>query len=163
LVAERQGQVVLAKVNLDEAQVLAQRLGIESIPLVVAYRDGRPVREFLGLLPEEQVRAFLEQLLPSGADQLVEQARGLEQSQPGEPPGPVRTGLRAGGEGRLRGGAAETAGSGRARPEAGCWPGPRGDGPGLLRAGRAASAGQRVPEQAEPAAVLKPLHTMHIK
>jgi putative thioredoxin len=84
LVDERRGQVVLAKVNVDETPVLARRFGISSIPLVIAFRDGEPVREFTGLLPEESLRAFLDALVPSETDRLAEQARALEQARPAE-------------------------------------------------------------------------------
>jgi putative thioredoxin len=62
VVQERKGAVVLAKVNVDEAQRLAQYFGVESIPYVLAFRDGQPVLEFRGALPEAQVREFLDQL-----------------------------------------------------------------------------------------------------
>jgi putative thioredoxin len=62
LVEERNGAVALAKVNVDEAQRLAEYFGIESIPYVVAFRDGQPALEFRGALPEAQLRTFLDQL-----------------------------------------------------------------------------------------------------
>jgi putative thioredoxin len=62
LVRERKGAVALAKVNVDEAQRLAQYFGIEAIPAVKAFRDGRLVLEFEGVLPEPQLRQFLDQL-----------------------------------------------------------------------------------------------------
>src|SRR2546422_11652728 len=55
LVDKRGGEVLLAKVNIDDAQDLALQFGVESIPMVVAFRGGRPVLEFVGLLPERQV------------------------------------------------------------------------------------------------------------
>jgi putative thioredoxin len=84
LVAERGGEVVLAKVNLDEAPALAERYGIASIPAVKAFRDGRVYREFTGLLPEPYLRSFLDEIVPTAADRLGEQARGLEASRPAE-------------------------------------------------------------------------------
>jgi len=62
VVQERKGAVVLARVNVDEAQRLAQYFGVESIPYVLAFRDGQPVDGFRGALPEAEVRAFLDQL-----------------------------------------------------------------------------------------------------
>src|SRR5947209_14936473 len=84
LVTERQGEVVLAKVNTDEAQALAARFGIQAIPAVKAFRDGRVVREFEGLLPETYLRAFLDEVSPSAADRLVARAAALEAGQPAE-------------------------------------------------------------------------------
>jgi putative thioredoxin len=82
LAAERQGDFILAKVNTDEAPNLAYQFGIEGIPAVKAFRDGRPVLEFVGLLPEAQVRAFLDRITPSQADRQARQAAGLEASDP---------------------------------------------------------------------------------
>jgi putative thioredoxin len=82
LAAERQGDFILAKVNTDQAQDLAYQYGIEGIPAVKAFRDGRPVLEFVGLLPEAQVRAFIDRICPSQADRQARQAADLEKSDP---------------------------------------------------------------------------------
>lgn len=84
LVNERQGQVTLAKVNVEEARRLAAYFAIQTIPAVKAFRDGRVYREFTGLLPEAQLRAFLDEICPSEADHLVEQACALETTQPAQ-------------------------------------------------------------------------------
>jgi putative thioredoxin len=82
LVAERQGEVLLAKLNVDEAPTLAGRYAVSSIPAVKAFRDGQVWREFVGLLPEDYLRAFLNEVVPSAADRLAAQAAGLEASDP---------------------------------------------------------------------------------
>lgn len=84
LVDERAGAVVLAKVNVDEAQNLAAAFRIEGIPAVKAFRDGRPVLEFEGVLPEEQLRQFLDRLMPSEAEKRLKQAGELETASPTE-------------------------------------------------------------------------------
>jgi putative thioredoxin len=84
LAAERNGDFLLAKVNVDEAPNLAAYFGIEGIPAVKAFRGGRVVLEFVGLLPEPQVRQFIDQISPSETDRLVEQAAGLEATDPAE-------------------------------------------------------------------------------
>jgi putative thioredoxin len=76
-VAGRAGAVVLAKVNIDEAQTVAARYRIDSIPAVIAFKDGQPTREFVGVLPESQVNAFLDLLNPTEADLFVKEATGL--------------------------------------------------------------------------------------
>ncbi len=83
LAEEFAGQVQLAKLNTDENPFVSQQHGIESIPAVFAYQDGQPVSQFLGALPEPQVREFVEALLPSSADKAAEEAEALvEQGQP---------------------------------------------------------------------------------
>jgi putative thioredoxin len=84
LAAEHGGAFVLAKVNVDQAQGVAMQYAVEAIPAVKAFRDGRPVLEFVGALPEAQIRAFLNRVLPSAADRLVEQAADLEAGKPEE-------------------------------------------------------------------------------
>jgi putative thioredoxin len=54
------GAFVLAKLNTDEAPQVSAALQIKSIPLVVLFIGGRPVDQFMGALPESQVRAFLD-------------------------------------------------------------------------------------------------------
>lgn len=60
------GRFVLAKINTDEAPNLSAALRIRSIPLVVLFVGGRPVDQFLGALPEGQIREFLDKHLPEG-------------------------------------------------------------------------------------------------
>jgi putative thioredoxin len=71
LVAGYGGQIELAKLNTDENPNIAAQYRIEGIPAVKAFRDGALVSEFTGALPETQVRAFLQNLLPSEADELA--------------------------------------------------------------------------------------------
>ena len=79
---EMDGAWVLAKVNVDENQALAQRYGVRGIPMVIGFRDGKPADTFTGALPESQVRAWLRKLIPSGADQLATEAAGLASTDP---------------------------------------------------------------------------------
>jgi len=70
-VAEQRGAVRLAKVNVDRAPEVARQFGVQSIPLVLAFKDGAPVAEFVGAQPEPVVRRFVASLLPSEADRLA--------------------------------------------------------------------------------------------
>lgn len=49
---ERAGTIKVGKVNVDEQPELAQRAGVQGIPLVVAYRDGRPAAQAVGAQPK---------------------------------------------------------------------------------------------------------------
>ena len=74
LAAEYGGKFLLAKINSDDNQELATRYGVRGIPSVKAFIDGQQVDEFSGALPEPEVRAFLDRLIPSPADELRQQA-----------------------------------------------------------------------------------------
>jgi putative thioredoxin len=71
--AARAGQVELAKVDVDRNQSLAARFGVQGIPSVKAFRDGRIAAEFTGALPPAEVERFFDALVPSEAEQLVAQ------------------------------------------------------------------------------------------
>ena len=77
-VQARAGKVELAKVDVDANPSLSRTYGIQGIPAVKAFRDGEVVAEFVGAQPPAAVEQFLESLLPSEADGLVE--RGDERS-----------------------------------------------------------------------------------
>jgi putative thioredoxin len=72
LVTERAGKVALAKLDTDANQRLAAAFGIQGIPAVKAFKDGRVVAEFVGAQPPANVQRFLDALVPSQADALVE-------------------------------------------------------------------------------------------
>lgn len=78
------GSWVLAKLNTDENQRLSQAFRIQGIPAVKAFRDGKLVDEFTGALPESQVRAWLNGIIPSEGDALVAVAEQFEASDPEE-------------------------------------------------------------------------------
>ncbi len=60
------GRFILAKINTDENPQVAQALRLRSIPLVTLFVGGRPVDQFMGALPEGQVREFLDHHLGVG-------------------------------------------------------------------------------------------------
>jgi putative thioredoxin len=72
MATEREGQVALAKLDTDANQRLAGAFGIQGIPAVKAFKDGRVVGEFVGAQPPSQVQLFFDELVPSEADGLVE-------------------------------------------------------------------------------------------
>jgi putative thioredoxin len=75
--AERDGDVVLAKVDTDANPGLAMRFETGAIPAVKAFRDGKVVDEFVGAQRPAFVEQFFDSLLPEEADDRVERAREL--------------------------------------------------------------------------------------
>ncbi len=72
-----QGKLLVAKVNTEEQQELAAQFGIRSLPTVKLFKNGQPVDEFMGALPESEVRAFIEKYIPRESDGLLQQAEAL--------------------------------------------------------------------------------------
>ena len=79
LAEEANGAWVLAKIDTDANQALAGAFGVQGIPAVHAIHKGKEVARFVGALPEQQVRAWLEQLGPTPADLALEEARAAEE------------------------------------------------------------------------------------
>ena len=78
LANEFQGAVILAKLDVDRNQRLAQQYKAQSIPAVKAFRHGRVASEFVGAIPEPKIREFLRNLLPNEADRLAAQGAAAE-------------------------------------------------------------------------------------
>jgi putative thioredoxin len=76
------GKFVLVKANTDQTQAVARQFQIQSIPAVYGFRDGKFVDFFVGLLPEDQIEAWLEQLVPTEAQQHVAEASKVAQTDP---------------------------------------------------------------------------------
>ncbi|HEX5145936.1 MAG TPA: thioredoxin domain-containing protein, partial [Conexibacter sp.] len=70
--AAREGKLALAKLDTDRSPSLSRAFGIQGIPAVKAFRDGRVVSEFVGARPRAEVERFFDALLPSEADALVQ-------------------------------------------------------------------------------------------
>src|SRR5215212_9825882 len=69
----RGDDVVLAKLDTDANPGISQAFGIQGIPAVKAFKDGRVVDEFVGAQPPAVVERFFDGLVPSEAERLVEQ------------------------------------------------------------------------------------------
>lgn len=61
-VTAAKGRVKLVKMNIDENPEIPGQMGIQSIPAVIAFVDGRPADGFMGAVPESQVAAFIDKL-----------------------------------------------------------------------------------------------------
>lgn len=77
LAAEGEGSWILAKLNTDENQQLAQQFNVRGIPNVKAFRDGKVVDEFVGAQPRPAVKRFIDTLLPNPLDHQVAAAEEL--------------------------------------------------------------------------------------
>lgn len=58
-VADARPDVKIGKINVDEEQELAQQFNIMSIPTLLVFRDGKKVKESVGLIPKDQVESLL--------------------------------------------------------------------------------------------------------
>jgi putative thioredoxin len=74
---ELQGKLLVAKVNTEEQRELAAQFGVRSLPTVKLFMDGQPLDEFMGALPESDIRAFLGKHIPRESDKLLAQAEEL--------------------------------------------------------------------------------------
>ena len=77
LALESQGAFRLAKVDVDSNPTLAKQYNVYSIPSVKAFRDGRVVAEFMGVIPEPKLREFIRALAPSEMDLALEKGQSM--------------------------------------------------------------------------------------
>ena len=81
VVGEAQGRVKLVKLNIDDHPSIPGQLGIQSIPAVIAFVNGRPMDGFMGAIPESQIRQFIDKIAgPAGADEAAEIEAVLEEA-----------------------------------------------------------------------------------
>ena len=71
---ERGGAFLLAKLDVDANPYTAGQFGVQSIPTVVAFRDGQPIDGFVGAIPEPMVNEFVDRLMPTEAELEAEEA-----------------------------------------------------------------------------------------
>jgi len=69
---EKKDELILAKVNLETAPLTAQKYEIDRIPLVVLFRNGKPVSGFIGARPGEEIRKWLEENLKNDGREKIE-------------------------------------------------------------------------------------------
>ena len=77
------GRVKLVKMNIDEHPAIAGQLGIQSIPAVIAFKNGQPVDGFMGAVPESQIREFIDKLVgkDGGQPQIAEALAAAKQAE----------------------------------------------------------------------------------
>lgn len=76
------GRVKLVKMNIDDHPAVAGQLGIQSIPAVIAFKNGQPVDGFMGAIPESQIREFIAKVAgkDNGAAQVAEALAAAQQA-----------------------------------------------------------------------------------
>jgi putative thioredoxin len=89
------GAVKLVKLNIDEHPQIPGQMGVQSIPAVFAFQDGRPVDGFMGALPESRVKSFIARLL---GDESADIAADMEGAEAALAAGDVNTAAQAFGE-----------------------------------------------------------------
>ncbi|MDZ7292503.1 MAG: thioredoxin [candidate division KSB1 bacterium] len=80
LAKEANGKWWLVKINTDEQPELAQQFQIRSIPAVKLFSEGRMLAEFIGALPETEIRRWLDKHLPSELKNQLEMAKAMLRS-----------------------------------------------------------------------------------
>ena len=82
VVAAAGGRVKLVKMNIDEHPAIAGQLGIQSIPAVIAFKNGQPVDGFMGAIPESQISDFIQKLVgkDGGQPQVAEALAAAKQA-----------------------------------------------------------------------------------
>jgi putative thioredoxin len=70
--SKRSGKLELVKLDVDANPTISRSYGIQGIPAVKAFRNGRVVAEFVGAQPSAAVERFLDSLLPSEAELLAQ-------------------------------------------------------------------------------------------
>ncbi|HHQ13791.1 MAG TPA: thioredoxin [Chromatiales bacterium] len=80
-VREAGGTVKLVKMNIDEHPTIPGQMGVQSIPTVFAFKDGKPVDGFQGAQTESQIRDFINRLGGNSAEAELEQRVGLAKEQ----------------------------------------------------------------------------------
>ena len=72
------GAVRLVKLNIDDHPQIPGQMGVQSIPAVFAFQDGRPVDGFMGALPESRVNAFIARLIGDTAGDVAADLEAAE-------------------------------------------------------------------------------------
>ena len=84
VVKEAKGKVRLVKMNIDAFPEIPGQLGIQSIPAVIAFKQGQPIDGFMGAQPESQIKAFIEKLVgpmgPGATEELIEAAKAATEA-----------------------------------------------------------------------------------
>ena len=85
VVNEKNGKVILVKINVDENQQIAGQLNVRSIPTVYGFVDGKPIDAFQGAQPESKILEMINKMIDAAPGnelpKLLEEASAYFQSQ----------------------------------------------------------------------------------
>jgi len=56
-------KIIFAKANLEETPLVAQKFGIDRIPTVILFKEGKPISGFIGVRPEPEIKEWIEKNL----------------------------------------------------------------------------------------------------
>lgn len=82
LAHEGNGSWLLVKINVDDNQRLSQSFGVQGIPAVKAFRDGKIIDQFTGALPESQIKAWLKKFVADPNATIIDQINELAAHDP---------------------------------------------------------------------------------
>jgi putative thioredoxin len=68
------GRVKLVKMNIDDHPAIAGQLGIQSIPAVIAFKNGQPADGFMGAIPETKIREFIDKVTADSRGEEIAEA-----------------------------------------------------------------------------------------
>ena len=71
LAADYQGRAKVAKLDVDTAPALAQKYGIQSIPALLFFKDGKVVDQSMGVVSKRELQSKLDKLLPAPSSSSV--------------------------------------------------------------------------------------------
>ncbi len=78
-----QDKLIFAKADLDVVPNIAQKLGIDRVPMVILFKEGKPVSGFVGVKPEPVIREILDKMLAdnSGSNDQNESEKAIQEYQ----------------------------------------------------------------------------------
>lgn len=95
VVRAAKGAIRLVKLNIDDHPQIPGQMGVQSVPAVFAFQDGRPVDGFMGAMPESRVKDFVSRLI---GDKTADATADLDAAEAALAAGDVNTAAQAFGE-----------------------------------------------------------------
>jgi len=58
-----EGKIDFAKANVEDIPLTSQKFEVEKIPTVILFKNGKAIGNFVGLIPENNIKEWLENIL----------------------------------------------------------------------------------------------------